>query len=187
MMNDPRNVRENDLPVEHTEHLRLAERPERRNGRRVGALLFVLCGCLIVLGGGGMLTWQLTSHTNAPAVSTSIPTNGGSAAKQPTGCTSAREPVDVIQQQTAQGLHLTVAQVQARVLAGKTIAQIATEQGLTPTQLHNVEVQALHYANNRWLSLGCITQQDVQDNLQRDTGSAAYMNVEFTDWFGGHL
>jgi hypothetical protein len=187
MMNDPRNVRENDLQVEHAEHSRLAERPERRNGRRVGALLFVLCGCLIILGGGGMLTWQLTSHTNAPAVSTSTPTNGGSAAKQPTGCTSAREPVDVIQQQTAQGLHLTVAQVQARVLAGKTIAQIATEQGLTPTQLHNVEVQALHYANNRWLSLGCITQQDVQDNLQRDTGSAAYMNVEFTDWFGGHL
>jgi putative ABC transport system permease protein len=31
------------------------------------------------------------------------------------------------------------------------------------------------------------TQQDVQDNLQRDTGTPAYMNVEFTDWFGGHL
>src|SRR2546430_9526243 len=90
MMNDPRNVRENDLPVEHEEHSRLAERPERRNGRRVGALLFVLCGCLIVLVGGGMLTWQLTSHTNAPAVSTSTPTNGGSAAEQTTGCSSAR-------------------------------------------------------------------------------------------------
>ncbi len=28
MMNDPRNVRENDLPVEHAERSRLAERKE---------------------------------------------------------------------------------------------------------------------------------------------------------------
>ena len=88
-------------------------------------------------------------------------------------------------QQTAQGLHLTVAQVQARVLAGKTIAQIATEQGLTATQLHNMEIQALNTANNRWHSMGCITQQDAQDNLRRDTGSAAYMDEEFTSWFQG--
>jgi hypothetical protein len=86
-------------------------------------------------------------------------------------------------QQTAQGLHLSVAQVQARVLAGKTVAQIAAEQGLTATQLHDVEVQTLRYANNRWLSMGCITQQDVQDNMRRDTGSPAYMDEEFTGWF----
>src|SRR5258708_4521119 len=146
MMNDPRNVRENDLPVEHAERSRLAERPERRNGRRVGALLFVLCGCLIILGGGGVLAWQLSSHANAPAVSTSTPASSNSAAKQAVGFTGAREPVDVIMQQ---------------------------------------EVQALRYANNRWLSMGCIAQQDVQDNLQRDTGTAAYMDAEFTDWFRG--
>ncbi len=185
MMNDPRNVRENDLPVEHAERSRLAERPERRGGRRVSAPLFALCGCLIILGGGGVLVWQLSSHANAPAVSTSTPASSNSPAKQPTSCTGAREPVDVIMQQTAQGLHLTVAQVQARVLAGKTVAQIATEQGLTAAQLHDVEVQALRYANNRWLSMGCIAQQDVQDNLQRDTGTAAYMDAEFTDWFRG--
>lgn len=184
-MDDPRNGCENDTLTESAGRSRLAERPERRGGRRVGALLFVLCGCLIVLGGGGVLAWQLTLHTNAPAVSTSTQALGSPSAKQSTGCTGAREPVDVIQQQTALGLHLTVAQVQARVLAGKTIAQIAAEQGLTPTQLHDVEIQALQYANNRWQSLGCITQQDVQDNMRRDTGSVAYMDEEFTDWFKG--
>jgi hypothetical protein len=115
----------------------------------------------------------------------STPASSSQSAKQPAGCTGAREPVDVIQQQTAQGLHLTVAQVQVQVLAGKTVAQIATEQGLTASQLHDVEIQALRTANTRWQSLGCITQQDVQDNLRRDTGSAAYMDAEFTDWFKG--
>ena len=185
MKNVTRNGRENDLPTESAKRSRLAERPERRNGRRVSALLFVLCGCLIILGGGGVLAWQLNSHANAPAVSTSTPASSKSPAKQAASCTGAREPVDVIMQQTAQGLHLSVAQVQARVLAGKTVAQIATEQGLTAIQLHDVEVQALRYANNRWLSMACITQQDVQDNMQRDTGSPAYMDEEFTDWFKG--
>ncbi len=185
MKNVTRNGRENDLPTESAKRSRLAERPERRGGRRASALLFVLCGCLIILGGGGVLAWQLSLRANAPAVSTSTPASSNSPAKQPASCTGAREPVDVIMQQTAQGLHLSVAQVQARVLAGKTVAQIATEQGLTAAQLHDVEVQVLRYANNRWKNLGCITQQDVQDNMQRDTGTAAYMDAEFTDWFRG--
>jgi hypothetical protein len=183
MKNDTRNGRVNDLPTESMQRSRLAERPARWGGRGVSTLLFVLCGCLIILGGGGVLAWQLSSHSNAPAVSTSTPASSNSSAKQAAGCTGAREPVDVIMQQTAQGLHLSVAQVQARVLAGKTVSQIATEQGLTATQLHDVEVQALRYANNRWRSQGCITQQDVQDNMQRDTGSPAYMDEEFTSWF----
>lgn len=182
-MSDPRNARENDAPQAGAERSNLAERPTRRESKRVSVLVLVICACLMILGGVGVLVWQLTLRTNASSVSSGTPTTGSSSAKQPTGCTGAREPVEVIQQQTAQGLHLTVAQVQARVLAGKTIAQIATEQGLTATQLHDVEVQALRYANNRWLSMGCITQQDVQDNMQRDTGSPAFMNEEFTDWF----
>ena len=184
-MDDPRNAYENGVPTASLKHSRLAERPERRSGRRVGAWLFILCGCLIILGGASVLAWQLTSHTDAPVGSNNTPASSSQSAKQPAGCTGAREPVDVIQQQTAQGLHLTVAQVQAQILAGQTVAQIATEQGLTATQLHDVEIQALRTANNRWQSLGCITQQDVQDNLRRDTGSAAYMDTEFTDWFKG--
>src|SRR5260370_29450664 len=148
MKNVTKSGRENDLPRESAKRSRVAERPERRGGRRVSALLFVLCGCLIILGGGGVLVWQLSSHANAPAVSTSTPASSNSLAKQAADCTGAREPVDVIMQQTAQGLHLSVAQVQPRVLAGKTVAQIATKQGLTAAQLHHVEAHADPSPNN---------------------------------------
>ena len=186
-MNDPSNVSENDVSHIGREHARLTERPDRRSKRGAGALLFILCGCLLLLGSAGALIWQFTSHTGASTstAASATPTSSNKTAKQSAGCTGAREPVDVIMQQTAEGLHLSVAQIQARVLAGKTVAQIATEQGLTAAQLHNVEIQALRTANNRWLSMGCITQQDVQDNLLRDTGSATYMDAEFTDWFKG--
>lgn len=186
-MSDPKYGRENDAPQAGAEHANLAERPARRASKRVSALVLMICACLLILGGASVLVWQLTLHTTASSVSSATPATSGSPAKQPTGCTGAREPIDIIQQQAAQGLHMTVAQVQAQVLAGKTIAHIATEQGLSAAQLHDVEVQAIHVANNRWLSLGCITQQDVQDNLQRDIGTPAYMDVEFTNWFGGHL
>lgn len=186
MKNDLSNGQTNDLPTANAQRALLAEQPRRRSRRRVSGLLFLLCGGLLILGAGGMLAGQLTSPTSTPVISSSsTSTNSSSLGKQAAGCTGAREPVDVIMQQTAQGLHLTVAQVQARVLAGKTIAQIATEQGRAATQLHNIEVQALQYANNRWLRMGCITQQDIQDNMQRDTGSATYMDEEFTHWFQG--
>jgi hypothetical protein len=186
-MKNPRNISENDAPQIGMKHADLAERPERRSKKSVGALLFILCGCLLLLGSAGALIWQFTSHTGTTtSVAASTPsTSFSQQAKQPSGCTGAREPINIIQQQTAEGLHLSVAQVQVRVLAGKTIAQIATEQGLTVAQLHDDEIQALRTANNRWLSMGCITQQDIQNNLRRDTGSAAYMDEEFTDWFKG--
>lgn len=180
-MNDPGTVSENTMPPID----RLTERPAHHGKRGAGALLFILCSCLFLLGSAGVLIWQFTSHPGAGTSTTASnpSTSSSQSGKQPAGCTGARQPITIIQQQTAQGLHLSVAQVQARVLAGKTIAQIATEQGLTAAQLHNVEMQALHTANNRWLSMGCITQQDVQENLRRDTGSDSYMDAEFTDWF----
>lgn len=180
-MNETSKIHENA----HTEHSRLVERLERKRRWRVMPLLFLLCGCLIILGGSSVLIWQWSTHASTPTTynSSATPGSSTSGAKQTAGCTGAREPIDVIMQQMAQGLHLTVARVQARVLAGKTVAQVAAEQGLTATQLHDVEIQALNAANHRWLSMGCITQQDVQDNLQRDTGSAAYMDEEFTSWF----
>ena len=183
-MKDQRHAAENNVPQTGPQHSRLTERPERHR-KSAGALLFILCGGLLLLGGVGVLLWQLTSHTGTnTSTGTRNPlASSVQSAKQPAGCTGAREPLDVIQQQTAQGLHLTVAQVQARILKGKAIGQIATEQGLSAVQLHNVEIQALNTANNYWHNKGCSTQQDIQDNLRRDTGSATYMDAEFTNWF----
>ncbi|GCE20113.1 hypothetical protein [Dictyobacter kobayashii] len=184
-MHDTRNTPENDSPAAYAGQQPLDKRLERKKRGHIAALFFLFCGSLVILGGGGVLIWQLTSHNDTSAIYNIPAGKSSAAAKQPAGCTGARQPLDVIQQQTARGMHLTVAQIQARVLAGKTIAQIATQQGLTKTQLRNVEVQALQYANNHWLSMGCITQQDVQANMQRDTGSTVYMDEEFTSWFKG--
>src|SRR3989442_348105 len=58
-----------------------------------------------------------------------------------------------------------------------------TASGITAQQLRALEIHALQQANNYWLGLGCITRQDVTNNMQRDVGDAAYMDSEFTDAF----
>ena len=128
-----------------------------------------------------MLAWRLLAAPPAPTSTNS--TVSIQAKQQPAGCTSARIPVDTVLQVAASSLHLSVEQIKTQIAAGKTIARVATAQGITPQQLHSIELNALQTANNRWLSMGCITQQDVADNMRRDTGTSDYMNSEFTDWF----
>lgn len=159
----------------------LQQKPQRHSGWHQSTLLLVLLGGFIVLSGGGVLAWQLLAQ--APAAGKGGAPKGSAGAALPSGCTEARIPVDTVQQETANGLHLTVDQVQTQVQVGKTIAQIAAAQGITPAQLRALEIHALQVANARWLHMGCITQQDVDSNMRRDVGSADYMDAEFTDLF----
>src|SRR5215467_7759245 len=105
----------------------LQQKPQRRSGWQRSTFLLVLLGGFIILSGGGVLAWQLFAQ--APASGTSGAPKGGASSGLPAGCTGARIPVDTVQQETANGLHLTVDQVKTQVRAGKTVAQIAAAQG----------------------------------------------------------
>ena len=168
-----------DYPQKETS-LQLQSKPQRQAGTRHLPIILLLGG-IVLLGGGLVLAWHLLAAPPAPASTNS--TVSVQAKQQPAGCTSARIPIDTVLQAAADGLHLSVTQVKTQIVAGKTIAQVAAAQGITPQQLHTIELNALQTANNRWLSMGCITRQDMADNMRRDAGTSDYMNSEFTDWF----
>ena len=170
----------NSLPDDEVSPLE--SRPVRRSRKRLLPLLLLLLGVVILAGGGIGLVSLLNSHQ--PAAS-ATPASASKVGQQslPQGCTPARIPLNVVAQDAANGLHLTVDQVKAQVHAGKTFAQIAATKGITAQQLRALEIHALQQANNYWLGLGCITRQDVTSNMQRDVGDAAYMDSEFTDAF----
>jgi hypothetical protein len=160
----------------------LGNRPVRRSRKRLLPLLLLLLGVVILAGGGIGLVSLLNAHQSTAS---GIPASASKVGQQslPQGCTPARIPLNVVAQDAAHGLHLTVDRVKAQVHAGKTFAQIATARGITAQQLRALEIHALQQANNYWLGLGCITRQDVTNNMQRDVGDAAYMDSEFTDAF----
>jgi len=178
-MTDNRIEEQGHNEVQTSSHLQ--SKPQRDARQRRSSLILIMVGGLILVGGLVALLFFF-SHSSTPG-STSASSNSNNQGKGSSQCTGERLPVDTIQQETASGLHLTVDQVKTQVSSGKTIAQIATEQGLSQSQLHDVEINALNVANNRWVQLGCISQQDVSSNMQRDTGSADYMDYEFTQWF----
>jgi hypothetical protein len=171
-----------DNSVADSEASPLGDRPLRRSRKRLLPLLLLSLGVVILAGGGIGLVNLL--HSQQPTAS-ATPASARKVGQQslPQGCTPARIPRNVVAQDAANSLHLTVDQVKAQVHAGKSFAQIATARGITEQQLRALEINALQQANNYWFGLGCITQQDVASNMQRDVGDTAFMDAEFTDMF----
>ena len=163
----------------------LQEKPQRHRGWSRSASLMVMLGGVILLSGGGVLIWQVTTHpTSAPAQSTTV--SGGPIKVEPTqaaGC-GPRLPWDFLVQQAANGLHLTVAQIKTQVHAGKTIQEIAAAQGISQDQLHTIEVQALQAAYTKFVSMGCYTQSEADAGFRQDSGETpTQLNSDFTRYF----
>ncbi|HTK06067.1 MAG TPA: hypothetical protein VL485_02775 [Ktedonobacteraceae bacterium] len=181
------DTKENKQPEEIVTHLGSKPQRQTRSGLQplpivIGVVLLIVVIGAVVLVKSNVFSTQSTTATNAnPAPGAGSASSGGS--KLPEGCTGARLPSAVVLQETANGLHMTVSAIQAEVTAGKTVSQVATAQQISANQLHDIEVNALQTANNQWVQKGCISQQDAANNMKRDTGTATYMDAEFTDRF----
>ncbi len=174
---------EKETQAQHTPQPRVLSKPERRSGgftKRTFSLVMLLAGILILLGAGGVLLWQIAPHLGN--------SNGTQPAVQArsTGISACgpRLPWNVIQQEFASELHLTVSQVKGKISADKTIQRVATGQGFTQAQLHTFELHAYQVGNEQWKSQGCLTQQDFASNRQRYSSETPQMlNNDFTSLF----
>jgi hypothetical protein len=182
------DTKENKQPEEVITHL--GSKPQRQTSGGLRPLPIVIVVLLLIIIIGGVVLVKSNVFSTQPTTTTATnpnPAPGGAPAsnapKQPADCTGARLPNAVVLQETANGLHMTVSAIQAEVSAGKTVSQVATEQKISASQLHDIEVNALQTANDQWVQKGCITQQDVADNMKRDSGTASFMDAEFTDRF----
>ncbi len=71
-----------------------------------------------------------------------------------------------IQNQVAQGLHLTPAQLKANIQAGQSLDQIATAQHVSASQLRTIVLNAVQNALNKAVAAGSITQQQATNFMQ---------------------
>lgn len=72
-----------------------------------------------------------------------------------------------INQQLAQGLHLTSDQLTTQLRSGKTLTQIATEQKVTGPQLNTVIANALQSSFQPAITSGQLTQKQVANLVKR--------------------
>jgi hypothetical protein len=183
----------------------LQKKPQRRSRGRMSLLLLAL-GVIVMLGGAGMLTWQITAH-QAPSPT---PATAGSLGAQQTKAVlqsqqpelppgpQGNQPVywQAIQEQVAQGLHLSPVQIQTELqppvsnTKGGTppnIGNVALEQGISLDQLRTIEINAMQQAFNKLVSQGVETQQQVDQWMQMVRGWAqSNLNGYVTDVFVNH-
>lgn len=166
------------------------EEAPRRGGKRWPLLAGVALVLLISL-----LLWQFHPW---PAVSSGASTTAGAATNTTTGATTTVKegqpdpPIywQTIEQSIAQGLHLTVAQVKARLQPppgqrdSPGIAHVASEQGISETQLRVIEINAIQKGHNLLVRMGILTKQGSDEGMQRIRGwDQATLDDHVTGWF----
>ena len=162
----------------------------RRSPKRNLSWLFLLAGVLVA-GAGLLFAWQIVLHSAAttPASqsaatkpqSTSVsgkasPANSSSSGISPQGPPPTPLYYQTFEQQFAQGLHMTVPQVKARLQSGSpSLFKVAESQGLTAQQANTLVINALREAGKAMVQTHVWTQQqadaDLQTWQQRDQGA----------------
>ena len=180
--------------TENTTPSLLQSRPQRQVGwrkRRTLSIVLLLVGAVIIVGTGIVLAAVLIPHgssttNNATTTNNVTPlTISNNPAKGKNNCGQTKLlALNTLLQQTAQGLHLSVAQVKAQIKGGKSIQDVAHAQGITAQQLQNIEISALQAANNRLVAMKCESQANADASVQDYINKGAqYMNDRFTYWF----
>jgi hypothetical protein len=173
----------------------LQSRPQRRSRRGLATLLFLL-GALVIAGVIAIIAWQALSlhhpSTSSSVTGTSTPASnkGNSSNSTPPGWNDPVIYWQTIREQAAQGLHLTVAQVTAKLRAagamstptplanknsaapdtGAPMTAVAVQQGISTDQLRTIELNALRKACDVMVAQGKLAQADADQRMQMFEG-----------------
>jgi hypothetical protein len=133
-------------------------------------LLSLLVVCMIVVGG---VLVQIAAHNGSGGDRS---TNTDTSQQPTVGSISPLTPPipltamydEIVKEQVAQGLHLTVAQVTAQLQAEPTpdLREIGKQQGLAQDQLYRLVLSALQSADEHMVTGGVWTQPQADEEMQ---------------------
>ena len=134
-------------------------------------LLPLLRACMIVVG--GILVWQIAAHSGS---SVGQSTNPDTSQQPAVGNTSPLTPPvpltamydEMVKEQIAQGLHLTIAQVTAQLQAEPTpdLRGVGKQQNLAQDQLYRLVLSALQAVDDHMVTSGVWTQQQADEEMR---------------------
>jgi hypothetical protein len=133
------------------------------------SLLSLLLACMIVVG--GILVWQIAAHSGSSGGSTnsetSQPAEGSTSPLMPPVPLTATYD-EMVEQQVAQELNLTVAQVTAQLQAQPTpdLRGVGKQQGLAQDQLYQLVLSALQTVDNHQVTSGLWTEPQADEEMQ---------------------
>ncbi len=145
--------------------------------RRIGRWIALLVAGVMIVGAVGVALWLTVLRPSAPAQEYRRP-------NPPVALPAAY--YETVEEQIAQGLGLSVAQVKAGIRAdpGEGLFGVATAQGVSPDQFYRIEIDAHKVASAQMVASGVWTQQQADATVQYWQGrDAKALGSDMTDWF----
>ena len=166
-------------PSEH-----LHDKPELQSGRK-RLLLVALLGGLVLLGGGALLALQVLASQASPAGQAGVASTPA-AAPTKSGPGDPQAYYDAVKQDVAQQLHMSEAQIKAKLQAGVQLITLAEQQGISDAQLRTILLEAEQKGHVVLVRLGYLTQHQsdagMQDLRTRDLQTlATSIKYDFLD------
>lgn len=143
----------------------LASKPQRSSRQGLPSLLFVVGG-VVMLGVVIIIAWSAVSQHVASTPGTA--SGAGNPTTKGGSIPGAGDPEiywQTIKDQVAQGMHVSLAELQRQLRAGSSINEIAAQQGLSSAQLRTLELNAIQAACQQLVSQGSLTQQEADQRL----------------------
>ena len=145
--------------------------------RRAGRWIILLVAGAMIVGAVGVALWLTVLRPSAPAQEYRRP-------NPPVALPAAY--YQTVEEQIAQGLGLSVAQVKDGIHAdpGEGLFGVATAQGVSPDQFYRIEINAHKVASAQMVASGVWTQQQADATVQYWQGrDAKALGSDMTDWF----
>lgn len=122
--------------------------------------------CLLLVMGLGLLGWQVFAH-RASAPSTTLNTNAHfSATSTPASKGTPSEVANIVRQQVARKLHLSVDLLTARLQAGTPIETLAAQQGISADAWRTFVIVTYQAAYNQAVSAGQLTRARAEHDMR---------------------
>jgi hypothetical protein len=145
--------------------------------RHTGRWIIVLVAGAMIVGAVGVALWLTFLRPDASAQEYRRP-------NPPVALPAAY--YQAVEEQIAQGLRLSVAQVKDEIRAdpGEGLFGVATAQGISPDQFYSIEINAHKVASAQMVASGVWTQAQADATVQYWQGRGAKaLGSDMTDWF----
>jgi hypothetical protein len=130
--------------------------PEQQQKKGRTRILF-LAGLLLVVG-IGLLAWQVFARQTPQTSSISNNPHFSAQSSPPASKSTPPEVANVVRQQVAQKLHLSVDQLTTRLQSGVSIEALAAQQGMTPDEWRTFVIATYQAAFEQAVNAGKLTQ-----------------------------
>ena len=154
--------------VQDEKHRPTMTRREPRKPGGFAILLFVL-GALVIAGSVALVIWQIDAqHAANGATGGSTHTLSTPAATQKSGQSDPPAYYQAVEERVAQGLHLSVGQIKAKLQAGgrgASLKALAAQQGIAERQLWAILLDAEQKGHDVLVRLGYLTQDQSKQGM----------------------